>query len=346
LQLPQNLGYTTRIGIGSPPQVFNMQIDISSPDSYVRSACRTCYSNYHIYNHDSSFTYEADDRPTNLDFFVRRTEGFLSRDTIQLGALQIANQSFQEATHIPYRTTWDSPSLIDSIMGFAPSPQSAPLSPFLTATRAGLLTHNLFALRLRAPLELSIGATNPSLYTGPITWVPLTNLTSNDSTPPARWQTSLSSLRISGNVPGTRSASLHWPLHNYTAVFSTIVPYIALPSSVFREIANVLTGLGFLYNDLIGQSIDCSLRAALPDISIRLAGRDFTMSGYDYTYEWEVGTCVSVFMWVGALEGRKDGEEAREIILGSSFLRTFYSIFDLEGRRIGFAELAAAGEEL
>lgn len=81
----------------------------------------------------------------------------------------------------------------------------------------------------------------------------------------------------------------------------------------------------------IPPSIECGLRNILPDITINMGGHDLVLSSYDYTLEWllEGGQrrCVSAFT-----ESDIDEEEGRQVILGSVFLRKFYTVFDLDSK--------------
>jgi saccharopepsin len=81
----------------------------------------------------------------------------------------------------------------------------------------------------------------------------------------------------------------------------------------------------------VPMSVACEDRKNLPDISIYLSGENFTLSPWDYTLEWPVRDhngrrCASAFQPLDA----KDSE----IVLGSAFLKAFYSVFDLDNGSI------------
>lgn len=70
----------------------------------------------------------------------------------------------------------------------------------------------------------------------------------------------------------------------------------------------------------------------MPDVGIVLDGHEFVLSPFDYTYEWPVKgggvRCVAAF------EGH-EARDAKEVVLGTSFLRGFYSVFDLDAQTVG-----------
>ena len=117
------------------------------------------------------------------------------------------------------------------------------------------------------------------------------------------------------------------------ASFSTPTAYILLPDLITYDI---LHGLDF-DTDIIflPPSVACEQRAMLPEITFNLEGCNFSLTPYDYTFEWPIegdGTrCVSVIMPIGL-----PPQDTTENMLGSAFLRAFYSIFDPDGRTVGY----------
>ena len=119
-------------------------------------------------------------------------------------------------------------------------------------------------------------------------------------------------------------------LEGYTATFSTGWTALGLPWEVA---ANFVTALDFENLLFMPPSVACERRAEMPDISINLAGHDFVLSAYDYTYEWPMERgevrCVAAFA------GFEFEHQEKMIVLGSSFLRAFYTVFDLEYQSVG-----------
>ena len=213
-------------------------------------------------------------------------------------------------------------------MGLTPRSTGSDLklpSPFMTMASQGLLDENVISLRLRAPRELTFGGVNHELFTGNISRIPITNHTSPYGLT-GRWQAEATYVAI-GSIPGIRVN-----LKGLTASFSTSTAYILLPDSIAYDI---LHGLDFDTDiNFLPPSITCEQRAMLPEITFNLVGCNFSLTPYDYTFEWPIEgygiRCVSAIMPIGL-----PPQDTTEIMLGSAFLRTFYSVFDLDGATVG-----------
>lgn len=213
-------------------------------------------------------------------------------------------------------------------MGLTPQSTGSSLklpSPFMTMASQGLLDENIVSLRLREPRELTLGGVNHELFMGNITRIPITNHTSPYGLT-GRWQAEATYVTI-GSIPGIRI-----DLKGLTASFSTSTAYILLPDSIAYDILHDLdfdTDINFL-----PPSVKCEMRAMLPEIAFNLAGCNFSLTPYDYTFEWPIegygSRCVSAIMPIGL-----PPQDTTEIMLGSAFLRAFYSVFDLDGPTVG-----------
>lgn len=176
-------------------------------------------------------------------------------------------------------------------------------------------------MKLVDPGELMVGRINRSLYTGELARVPVTCENSSFLLT-GRWQTPAESLSI-GPPHG-----IQWSLKGYTAVFTTMLTFIYLPDELAFYMNEVLQ---FEHAMFIPDSVDCRLRDTMPDVVLNLAGIDLILTAYDYTLEWDVGggqkRCVSVFT--------ESELPDKEIVMGSAFLRKYYTVFDLDSQTVG-----------
>jgi len=253
--------------------------------------------------------------------------GALSEDVMSLGPLSIKDQAFMDGdTVAPVGVGYDDLCLVHGVLGLTLSDDGSSMhtpSPFMTIAASGILDANIFSLRLRWPYELSFGRLNPLHYKGNITYVPVTNKTSPYGLT-GRWQTSAKSLSID-------PLGLYYSLENLTASFSTATAFMYLPDAM---VVDLLDKLEFEWLPMMPPSLLCASREFLPDITFNLAGQNFTLTPYDYTLLWKTDEhgvrCVSAIYPINL-----DPSTNVEIMLGSAFLRAFYSVFDLDQMTVG-----------
>lgn len=325
--LTHDLVYFTEIGIGTPPQRFQVLIDISSPETFVTSVeCETCAAGDVRYESSRSSSSKVNGTALEVDYGYILASGNVTVDTFDFDGFQVKDQPFLEATVVePIGLSWDDMSIIHGIAGLTPSTAGSVLnnpSPFLSMVKEKVLDRNLFSLRLREPCELMIGAVNDELFTGDLVQIPLTNKTGRYALT-GRWQAEANYLTL-GSEPGIRNS-----LAGYTASFSTGSAFMLLPDHLVMDLWQ---DLGFEEIMFLPLSVACEQRDIMPDLTFNLAGKNFTLTPYDYTFEWPIKQsrtrCVSAIMPFGV-------EQYDEIVLGSAFLRAFYSVFDLDTNTMG-----------
>ncbi|KAI9867981.1 MAG: Vacuolar protease A, partial [Pleopsidium flavum] len=332
--LTHDLIYFTEIRVGSPPQPIQALIDISSPDSFVPSNnCTYCHPGGERYNSSASSSFHSNGTAINLDYGYLTTSGIVAQDTISFGGLQVEDQFFQEANEvIGVGISWDDMSIINSIIGLTPSSVGSVRkmsSPFMNMASQGILDSNSFALRLREPREIMFGGTNRNLYAGNFTHIPLA-IQTNEYAFKGGWQVEAKSMRL-----GT-DTGLVMSLEGYTATFSTGWAILGLPYEVAW---NFITALDFEDITFMPPSVSCERRGEMPDISINLAGHDFVLTAYDYTYKWPLES--GEIRCVAAFRAAEFEDHSKTIILGSSFLRAFYTVFDVDSESIGCSPQSA-----
>ncbi|KAI9826359.1 MAG: Vacuolar protease A [Thelocarpon impressellum] len=335
------LVYTVAVDIGTPPQRFQVVLDLSSPDTFVNSVdCVPCSPKGGSYNASASSTSCATGLSGTVEYMWIKSTGRVVKDVLRLDNIALPAYSFVDATEVDVRVApVDDWHLVHGVLGMAPSSAGSKLrlpSVLMTLAADGVLDHNLLALRLREPREMSLGAVNPALFVGDVAWLPLTHHTSRHWLN-GTWQAKAVSLIVG-------STHLHYSLEGLTASFHTEYQYILLPALMVLEIWHVL---GFNIIDSFFPTVPCDQRAVLPDITLNLAGHNLTLSPYDYTIEWggevmgdtdedpQSITCTSAIMPISPQDG-----EVVEIYLGSVFLKAFYSVWDLDASKIGLATLS------
>lgn len=268
-------------------------------------------------------------------YFRFSTEGIVSQDTVHIAGIELKNLTFGEA-----ETFWrrEPPELgdenWDGILGLGPSKhdRNGPYAdrldyPFLKMISNGLLDKNVFGLKLSRglddPGEITFGGINHDLYEGELKTLPLLNDSIELQRIQGRWKVPATSISI-----GDGSASLE----GYAATLESDFPFIALPEDLVTLLENDL-GMERKGGPYTPKSIDCSKRDELEEFTITLGEHDFVITPYEYTIEltmedWGGHRCFSVFA------GMPEMFDEKYVIIGSSFLKTFYGVFDLDDRTV------------
>ncbi|KAI9872910.1 MAG: Vacuolar protease A, partial [Pleopsidium flavum] len=315
-----NMIHTTSIALGSPPQEFRALVDISWTDLFVPStACESGWcKELSTYNSSESSSYERNGTAIEFEYRGVDTSGFLSRDTLQVAGIDVVvDMLFEEATSLSFGVMYHE-MIFDSVLGLAPGNVNYAkniMSPLSAMVAQGVLDENLFSLRMSrgdndGPGELTLGGVNEDLYTGDMITMPVTNGTGR--WPKGKWQVGARSLTVGDGE------KIHQTFdHHHIAVLETLFPYIIVEPQLAEDL-NELIGAEPI--DWYPDSIPCERRAELPDLTIDLAGHNFTITPYDYTLELVIEKrglrCLSSF--IGLIE---PGESV--IVLGSAFLKAF-----------------------
>ncbi|KAF9891088.1 Vacuolar protease A [Aspergillus nanangensis] len=315
-----NAQYFSEIEIGTPPQKFKVILDTGSSNLWIPSSeCGSiaCYL-HSKYDSSASSTFKKNGTEFEIKYGSGSMKGFISQDTLKIGDLKVENQLFAEATEEPGLAF--AFGKFDGILGLgydAISVNKIP-PPFYKMVANGLLDEEVFAFYLGDANKegddsvVTFGGIDESHYTGELIKIPLRRK--------AYWEVDLDAITLGDDTA---------ELENTGVILDTGTSLIALPSDLAGMI-NSQIGAKKGWN---GQySVDCAKRDSLPDVTFNLAGHNFTIGPYDYTLEVQ-GTCISSFM--GMDFPAPMGPLA---ILGDSFLRKWYSVYDLKNNAVGLAK--------
>ncbi|KUL90280.1 hypothetical protein ZTR_01971 [Talaromyces verruculosus] len=336
-------GYFIRVGFGTPAQTRPVLLDISSLNTFILSVdCNSCAAatdNEKGYNSSASSTHKDNGTLVDLDYIYLTSAGRASQDAMNLGPVKIQDQWFQESLEMSWMgISFDDLSITYGILGlgnpYAGDAANGFKSPLRNSAVQGILKNNIFGMKLADPGQLMIGDVNQQLFHGPIAWFPLSNTPIKLFLPEA-WQTDTGAGELKFELPSGQYRE--WPLDGYTALFTSAWPYIYLGSEILKDLIETL---GFDTDKfLLPPNVPCAERVYMPDISLTIAGHTFILSPYDYTIEWKFPEypviCVSAF----SFNAFEEDYDPKQIILGSAFLRKYYSIYDYDSKAIGFASL-------
>jgi saccharopepsin len=158
--------------------------------------------------------------------------------------------------------------------------------------------------------ELILGGVDRSLFEGQVTFAPVVRK--------GYWEITLQRFSIGEDrFSQRRSVAI--------ASGSTLIVVPLLDSHrIHRK-------LGMKATDDGRHVIDCGKADKLPNISLTFGGKDFALRPADYIIKWH-GECMSAFV------GQDINSPTGPIwVLGTTFLRPYYTVFDMERNRVGFA---------
>ena len=329
---------TINASVGTPPQSFEVVLDINNHDTWIPSA--TGKSNYNsvdaknFYNSTLSTTYRPNGTKTSIWWYDTVFDGFLSQDHVTLGDVQVKNHLFQEWNYTRLRTIAGYSNGYDGVLGLAyrgePHIENPP-GILQRLTKQKTLQESIFSLRIPHSLqelgELRFGSRNEDLYESELVRLP--------HAPPLdgplrdlavfAWNIPISNVQYNTPMPMISS----FP-KGATAILDTMSPFIFLPDDLAQNLSLALEarpGPAFY------RHVDCSQRWQMPTLSFQLGneGHIFNMTALDYTRE--LGPfCVLTFMSASDLANHDGSLNAT--ILGQPFLRRFYSVFDWEDKSV------------
>ncbi|KAH7372906.1 hypothetical protein KP509_17G028200 [Ceratopteris richardii] len=196
--------YYGEIGVGTPPQKFNVVFDTGSSNLWVPSVkCRlsvACYA-HPKFNPNKSSTYEEDGQSYNIQYGTGAVYGISSKDTVRVGDIEVAKQPFLEAVEEPGLTFLM--AKFDGILGlgFKEISVGDATPVWYNMVDQGLVSEPVFSFWLNRNSkdenggELIFGGMDPKHYSGQHTYAPITKK--------GYWQFNMGDILIDGKSTAT-----------------------------------------------------------------------------------------------------------------------------------------------
>ncbi|XP_071357821.1 nothepsin [Trachinotus anak] len=317
--------YYGEVRLGTPEQNFSVIFDTGSADLWVPSSycvSQACASHRRFRAFEST-SFRHDGRMFGIHYGSGHLLGVMARDTLKIGDLATLNQEFGESVYEPGATFVL--ARFDGVLGMAyPSLAEILGNPvFDNMLAQKTVDEPVFSFYLSRRTsssdgdgELLLGGTDEALYTGPITWIPVTAK--------GYWQIKMDSVAVQG-------MNSFCP-HGCQAIVDTGTSLIAGPTN---DILNLQQLIGASPTNIGEFLIDCVRLSSLPHVTFVLGGTEYTLTAEHYVRKEMLGDrelCFSGFQALDIIS-----PEGPLWILGDVFLSQYYSVFDRGQDRVGFA---------
>ncbi|XP_025783610.1 chymosin-like [Puma concolor] len=267
---------------------------------------------HHRFDPSKSSTFQNLNEPLSIQYGTGSMQGFLGLDTVTVSSIVDPQQTVGLSTQEPGNVfTY---SEFDGILGLAyPSLASEYSVPvFDNMMQKHLVAKDLFSVYLdrNGPGSmLTLGAIDPSYYTGSLHWVPVTVQ--------EYWQFTVDRVTVNGVVVACDGGC--------QAILDTGTSMLVGPSS---DILNIQTAIGATQDEFGQFDINCGQLNSMPMVVFEINGRKYPLPPSAYTSQ-DLGFCASGF--------QGEGDDPLWI-LGDVFIREYYSVFDRINNRVGLAK--------
>jgi len=318
----QDAQYFGEISVGTPPQTMNVIYDTGSPNLWVPNK-KGLLSTHKIYTNAKSSTYKANGTKFAIQYGSGPVAGYYSQDTATIGGIALKDYTFAEVNDTSGLGLAYSIGKFDGICGLSWSGCSIDhvATPLEALAASGGLTENVFAFHLGsggAAGELTLGGVNPAHYSGDFTYVPVIDTSAGSK---CYWEVALDDLKVNGASVSTARKG----------VVDSGTSLLAGPTAEVKKIAKALGGKTVLPIPPFNKEYTIDCNADAPDLDFVIAGKTYTLTKEDYLIQ-DAGTCL-----LGLTGLDMPAPRGPLWILGDVFMRKYYTKFDIDNKRVGFA---------
>ncbi|KAG8790187.1 Type I transmembrane sorting receptor [Ceratobasidium sp. 428] len=308
------------ITIGTPPQEFSIDFDTGSADLWVpNDSCNTGGCGTHKKYKPSASSTSAE-KPGNFTIQYgdgSSVSGPVFSDKVTVAGLSVTDQYFSPVTTEADRFSTDP---TDGLMGLALSSISNIGKPTFAENLAsqGVVKKSIFSMYLASNnSELYFGGANTDKYTGEIHYAELSDK--------SFWITS-------GSASVSNGTAYSGPM----IIDSGTTIIVGPNSSVGKFWEKIPDATPCSSTDCGADGFYSYPCASPPVVSVELAGQVWPISSTNLN----LGTLPSnSTQCVGAIGGIDGGVPKGAWIMGDTFMKNVYTVFDLESSRVGFAAL-------
>jgi cathepsin D len=305
--------YMAEITIGTPPQTFNIIPDTGSSNVWVYSG--KCWTSPACWTHNTysekSKSYIKNDTPFELNYGSGSSSGFLSQDNVAFGDLQAKEFAFGEVDNVSGIAFLV--SKMDGIFGLAwDAISQGGIPTFFTAEETtDDRSFSFYLSHLGEESYIIAPGIDEELFHGDLVY--------HDVVEEKYWSVLMNDMKIGGESVGGD-------------IGKGIVKGV-IDSGTSLIVGNFDLILPMLH--MIGRvESDCSNLDSLPDIDFTFDGLTYSIGPRDYMLQI---TQAGVTQCTVGIMGANLPDNFPYLIIGDVFMRKFYSHFDYDNSRIGFA---------
>ncbi|KAJ8099369.1 aspartic peptidase domain-containing protein [Lipomyces tetrasporus] len=333
LEIDQNgsdVSYYVDIQLGSDVNsVYSVVVDTGSYDLWVYSQSCTnisCVSHNQFGPQDSATLEVYDGKDFSIDYGQGKVSGIVATDYVELAGYNVS-MGFGLAEDVA-----DSFNAfpVDGILGLSASDLQINGNPSVIAVlaRDGLISREVFAIDLGTEDDLdggsmSIGGVDTSRFTGDISFVDV----ANDQ---GLWIVAIDDCYVNGEAEG---------FSDKLALIDTGTTLILIPSDDALQIHKDLVGSnGIVRTDGTNYVIACNTTT---ELAFGFGGVRWAVNSSDYIgnpLDGD-GNCLTNIQGV-SVNGTSTW------LMGASFLKGIYTIYDKQNMRVGFASRGTGGNDI
>ncbi|CAE6436259.1 unnamed protein product [Rhizoctonia solani] len=319
-----DLLWSAPVQAGQPPRTYNIDLDSGSSDFFVASdQCPTAQcAGKNLFVPSQSST----SANTGNSFQISFGDGSAVRanvftDVVSIGGLAITNSGVGAVTQLSQSFTNAGGDTSDGLMGLAfPSLAESKQTPYFTNLAKLSPTQGMMSFKFvgkNAPgSELTVGGMDTAAFTGQIAFSPV--LTTQGQ-PPSFWTINMGQATVGGKPVQTTSQF---------ATIDTGTSVVIAPQADAQAIYAAIPGSQLGQNGLF--SYPCN---ANPDVALSFAGQSFNIKAADMS----LGSDATNTTCVGAIV---PSAQRNAWLVGDTFLKNVYTVFDQTNLQVGFAKLA------
>ncbi|ORX62111.1 extracellular aspartic proteinase [Hesseltinella vesiculosa] len=308
--------YLGEVGVGTPPQMFHLQFDTGSSDLWLDALnCQQCSPHVSRFDPNQSATYQEEGKPWRIAYLDNsEASGITARDTIYLGGITIENQRVQMALH---ETSDFNDDPTDGMLGLGFSKRASvpgTLTPLDNMVAQNLVQEPIFGVYLGSNGnggEFIFGSYDSQYDDSDFTRVPVQSETGH-------WQITVDGIQVGDHVSST-------PFKAVVDTGTSIMVFDPIPAKAIAD------QVGAKPDPLEQGTFTMPCDSNVP-VTFLIGNSKIEMDSRALvgTPTW-FGDCYANF----ATSPRPIGIA----LLGDSFLKHFYTIFDYGTPEIRFAEL-------